>query len=452
VNSILHLQQTIGNQAVQHLLQTNAEELELGLAGTSAPHYADDFNRAPVHSKMSLTIQAKLKVNIPGDIYAQEADRVAEKAMQRPGPQLQRTCACGGACSKCQAEQPGRGHKRLQTQRVAPGDRGRTEAPAIVHEALRSPGPPIDLATRASMELPFGHDNQPHASTGFRLLAQELTHVVQRSNTAAPDIQMQPGPTFPKKGIQVTGPDAAELVELLSSCTGTQLKLDKSDMLEDTGKKKSSKTASGAAKKQLLSLIKTPNGVIIDTDPNVPGAFVGAFRPAQPGFHNVNVQQIKVLAAASGATGGFEVCSAILHEISEAANARTLDVKGKTPQADIFSLSHDYGFAIENKIRADFKLPARDKSGSMIATLYSVNNSYILSLFSNVFGTGSDLRTQLSVVKTPFAMVNSKPQPQGNEILASHVEMGTVALSTTNEGRDAFKKFFSGLHTQLGLP
>ena len=261
--------------------------------------------------------------------------------MRMPEPQLRRACACGGACPKCQTEQPGHGHERLQTQRVGSGDRGQTDAPPIVREVLRSPGQPIDPATRASMGSRFGHDfsrvrvhtddraarsaqainaiayttgnhiafganqYQPQTSTGLRLFAHELTHVVQQTNAAAPTIQRQPAPTFPAKGIKVTGPDANELIGILSFCTGTQLILDKNNILKDSGKKSPSKTTSGVANKQLLSLIKNPNGIIIDTDPNVPGAFVGVFRPAQPGFQNVNVQQIKVLAAASGVSGGL---------------------------------------------------------------------------------------------------------------------------------------------------
>src|SRR5688572_28878160 len=72
---ILRLQQTIGNQAVRHLLQ-------------------------------SRTIQAKLSISQPGDIYEQEADRVAEHVMRMPEPAIQRACApcaAGGApCPKCE--------------------------------------------------------------------------------------------------------------------------------------------------------------------------------------------------------------------------------------------------------------------------------------------------------------------------------------------------------------
>src|SRR6185436_815942 len=97
---------------------------------------------------------------------------------------------------------------------------GETAVPSIVHEALNSSGRPLDGATRAFMEQRFGHDFSnvrvhtdaraaesarsinalaytsgrdvvfgagQHAtptSEGKRLLAHELTHVIQQSATA----------------------------------------------------------------------------------------------------------------------------------------------------------------------------------------------------------------------------------------------------------------------------
>ncbi len=57
LDQILFLQRTIGNQAVQRLLQSGTQ-------------------------------QAKLKMGKPGDSYEQEADRVAEQVMRMPAPQV----------------------------------------------------------------------------------------------------------------------------------------------------------------------------------------------------------------------------------------------------------------------------------------------------------------------------------------------------------------------------
>ena len=154
-------------------------------------------------------LQAKLAVRAPGDLYEQEADRIADQVMRTPAPQLQRACACGATCPTCQT-------KPLQTQRIGSSGAAETPAPPIVHDALRSSGQPLDPATRAFMEPRFGHDfgqvrvhtddaaatssqsiqalaytagrdivfapNQysPQTERGRRLLAHELAHVVQQ--------------------------------------------------------------------------------------------------------------------------------------------------------------------------------------------------------------------------------------------------------------------------------
>jgi hypothetical protein len=115
-------------------------------------------------------LQAKLRVNTPGDQYEHEADRVAEQVFRMPEPRrtvsavsgasgsLQRKCACGGTCSKCQGEEPDYEHKRLQMKSVGPNAAAGIPAPPIVHQVLRSPGQPLDAATRSFMEPRFGRD------------------------------------------------------------------------------------------------------------------------------------------------------------------------------------------------------------------------------------------------------------------------------------------------------
>jgi outer membrane protein OmpA-like peptidoglycan-associated protein len=173
-------------------------------------------------------MQPKLAVSTPGDIYEQEADHISEQVMRMPQPKLQRACACGGGCPGCQTEQPSQ--ERLQTKHAGSGDLGHAEAPPIVHEVLRSPGQPLDTANRAFMEQRFGHDFSQvrvHADTkaaesasavkalaytvgldvvfgarryapgtieGDRLLAHELTHVVQQSGEH--EVQGSNGPLF----------------------------------------------------------------------------------------------------------------------------------------------------------------------------------------------------------------------------------------------------------------
>jgi hypothetical protein len=58
-------------------------------------------------------IQPKLTVSTPGDIYEQEADRVADQVMHMPAPHLQHAFTCSGASPNCIKEQ--RDHEQLLT-------------------------------------------------------------------------------------------------------------------------------------------------------------------------------------------------------------------------------------------------------------------------------------------------------------------------------------------------
>jgi hypothetical protein len=199
-----------------------------------ASHFGHDFSQIPIHSSATGVIQTKLAINQPGDHYEQEADHISQQVMRMPEPQLQRACTCGGACPECKTEQPDQEHERLQTKRVQASDTGSVVAPPIVNAVLRSPGQPLDPATRAFMEPRFGHDFSrvrvhsdavaeqsardvnanaytvghdivfgagrfaPGTHEGRQLLAHELTHVAQQRSCAGPPLQRQPTPDVNK--------------------------------------------------------------------------------------------------------------------------------------------------------------------------------------------------------------------------------------------------------------
>ena len=162
-------------------------------------------------------IQAKLAISRPDDPYEQEADRVADRVLRAPGPRLQRACACGGQCPTCMTVPSSDDHVHVQTMHVPGGGSSqKVGGHSGVHEALNSPGRPLDPSTRAFMESRFGDDFSnvrvrtdaratqsaralnalaytvgsdlvfgtgqyaPHTDTGKRLLAHELTHVLQQ--------------------------------------------------------------------------------------------------------------------------------------------------------------------------------------------------------------------------------------------------------------------------------
>jgi hypothetical protein len=216
IRSTLYLQRTIGNQAVLRLLRANNKETDADSTITASTRSALDFSQIPLHPDVHTNVQTKLTVTIPGDIYEQEADRVAEQVMRMPEPQLQRACTCGGECPKCKREQ--RTHKQLQTESIQGHDADGVTVPPIVQEVLSSPGQPLDSITSQFMESRFGHDFSkvrvhtdapaaksaralgaraytvennvifgasqfmPGTTVGRRLLAHELTHVLQQTN------------------------------------------------------------------------------------------------------------------------------------------------------------------------------------------------------------------------------------------------------------------------------
>jgi hypothetical protein len=258
VNSIHHLQRTIGNQAVQRMLQTDAPEHEAGLTRSALPRFAHDLSRIRIHPPEA-AVQTKLTISKPGDSYEQEADRLTDQVMRTPESRLQPPCPCGRGCPKCQSKQPGREHKSLPTSRVQAGDLGQMTAPPIVHEVLGSPGRSLDPELRAFMEPRFGHDFSrvrvhsdaaaaqsahgvnaraytvgqnivfgagsfaPGTREGRRLIAHELAHVVQQTGASPVGaLQRQPDsrkdePAKPQKDAspQAAPPPKAALPDLV---------------------------------------------------------------------------------------------------------------------------------------------------------------------------------------------------------------------------------------------
>ena len=167
-------------------------------------------------------LRAKLVVGPASDPLEREADRVAEQVMRMPDaspdigsapPRISRACAA------CEAEEA---DEQTLRPKAAPGHETSGDAPALVEETLRGTGRPLDPATRSFFEGRFGRDfsavrihsgagasrsaeaigaraytlggnvvlRSGEGSTGsdggMRLLAHELTHVVQQGAAPAP--------------------------------------------------------------------------------------------------------------------------------------------------------------------------------------------------------------------------------------------------------------------------
>jgi hypothetical protein len=172
----------------------------------------------------ALFFQPKLTIGPTDDVYEREADAVADKVMSMSDQEqiqskisplnIQRKCAA------CEEEE--------HAQRKEDGaSRQRSEAPSIVSDAINAGGAPLDEGTKSFMENRFGYDfgnvkihtdtiaaksaqsinalaytngnsivfnhgqYSPETENGKRLLAHELTHVVQQKGVQRRIIQRQ---------------------------------------------------------------------------------------------------------------------------------------------------------------------------------------------------------------------------------------------------------------------
>jgi outer membrane protein OmpA-like peptidoglycan-associated protein len=173
----------------------------------------------PSGGEAPVGLQAKLKIGAVNDPLEHEADRVADHVMRMPAPDSAPQVAlrapsrqASRKCAACEEEE------KLQRSPAEPGvEWDGNEAYPEVHEVLKTPGRPLDAASLRFYESRFGrdfggvriHDDprasaaaagvkalaytvdrhivfgagqfQPDTSSGRRLLAHELTHVVQQS-------------------------------------------------------------------------------------------------------------------------------------------------------------------------------------------------------------------------------------------------------------------------------
>lgn len=205
VRSILHLQRTIGNHAVQRLLTADTEKLK-------------------TDSKTRTMNQPKLTINTPGDTHEQEASRVADHVMHMPEPYRQETSSCDGGRSSCRKAQDV--HEQLQAKPIQINDTEKSIVPFLIRRVNHTPGQPLDAGAREFMEPRFGYDfsqvrvhndtkavqsaeainalayttgrdvvfgagkYSPNTNTGRKLLAHELAHVIQQNRLR--DVRQNP--------------------------------------------------------------------------------------------------------------------------------------------------------------------------------------------------------------------------------------------------------------------
>jgi len=186
-------------------------------------HFGTLYQSNKLHSFINRTnkfFQPKLAINHPSDIYEQEANAMAEKIVGIPANEnnfFQPTNSIQRKCAACEEEE-----KHLQMK----GGGGSNELDSSgVNDIINSPGQSLDPDAKNFMELGFGYDfshvqihndppahrsssginalaytygqhivfgkdqYQPSTNEGKKLIAHELTHVIQQSQNMASGIQ-----------------------------------------------------------------------------------------------------------------------------------------------------------------------------------------------------------------------------------------------------------------------
>jgi hypothetical protein len=188
---------------------------------------------APEARRPRPAIQTKLEIGAPNDRFEQEAERVADRVMRMPDPSIGTSLAPVGIqrlCAECEEEvqrQPVDDEEEVRMKRasgatpeIAPGLQTRISG-------LCSGGQPLSPALRGFFEPRFGHDfsqvhlhhgsqageaaralgaraytlgqdvvfgqgqYRPESNQGRRLIAHELTHVIQQAGASRPFVQRQ---------------------------------------------------------------------------------------------------------------------------------------------------------------------------------------------------------------------------------------------------------------------
>jgi hypothetical protein len=222
---------SIADAPVQEIIAAGLPRYLQRKPADGAPQDAGES--AAARARVPRYLQAGLEISQPGDVYEQEAERVAHEVLRMPDATAQQpcaACAAGEPCVNCAPKQAGAIQRSANTAAGAPAASATVNLPGQI-----GPGQPLDHATRAYFEPRFGHDFSavrvhaepaaeqsardlsahaytlgqdvvfgegrfaPSTPSGRQLLAHELAHVVQQSgggnhrgSSVAPMIAREP--------------------------------------------------------------------------------------------------------------------------------------------------------------------------------------------------------------------------------------------------------------------
>jgi len=221
-NPIAKLQRSIGNQVLQRLINSSYIQAKLQISSPGDPleqeadQVANTVMRMP-DPRASPERTSSNRTQMP-QIHP-KCSECEEEMQPQPGEAEYETVQAKTSASRTPVLQRFSSELRPSLQRSASSSSSAAAAPSIVHDVLRSPSQPLDAPTRAFMEPRFGRDftgvrvhtdgkagesaeavnarsyavgghvifgrgeYRPGSTSGMRLLAHELAHVVQQGDS-----------------------------------------------------------------------------------------------------------------------------------------------------------------------------------------------------------------------------------------------------------------------------
>jgi outer membrane protein OmpA-like peptidoglycan-associated protein len=153
---------------VHEVLSFSGHPLDTSTRAFFEPRFAHNFSRVPVSSAAQQMSSSSLTIGKPSSVFEHEADRMAD-AVMRNGNIKNKTSPRGEQSSGLD----------LSGVRIHTGSRAAESARAVNAHAYT-----------VGNDIVFGEGQfSPRSSSGRRLIAHELTHVLQQSNSSPVNLQ-----------------------------------------------------------------------------------------------------------------------------------------------------------------------------------------------------------------------------------------------------------------------
>lgn len=239
------LQRSAVNQAepaeappvVHDVLRSSGQPLDAQTRAFMEPRFLQDFSQVRVHSLSTKAAQPTPMISTPGDMYEQEADRMASTVIGAPESRAE---ISGGSLRVSKAEQnlapsyserPSNKSSMPETPHRLSFDHVRVHTDARAAESAQAVGA---LAYTVGNNIVFGAGQYaPHTTGGRKLLAHELTHVAQQTRTSASGVTSSPALVQRKvilKGAEMPAKDRAAFLKAHTWTSAAKAKAVMEDM------------------------------------------------------------------------------------------------------------------------------------------------------------------------------------------------------------------------------